>query len=398
MSGEEEVAADADRAGWLPPFLIWASVAAVLLVVSAVVHRRGDIDPQTFPLVPFDGDGVLGGWCRYDCGWYTFIAEEGYSHFEGSQSPVAFFPGYPLAMRAVGRPIGDVTLGGVFVTLACGLGSMVLFWRWCTARLTRPAALTAVALFALYPYGWYLYGAVYGDALFLLATLGAFALLERDQPVLAGIVAIAATATRAVGIAVVVGLVLLVLERRGAFVGQRRGGLPKRVDLRVLRRTDAGVLLGVGGLVGWCGYLWHRFGDPFLFSSVQEYWGQPSSPRTWFKIDFLATLFRGDDRLYAWGLLVQGLLTVTALAGTWFVARRFGRAYAGYTAVLVGLPALGSQDFQGLGRYLIGAFPLFALAGEALAERPAARRVVLPVCGFALIAGTAMFANGQYLS
>ena len=39
------------------------------------------------------------------------------------------------------------------------------------------------------------------------------------------------------------------------------------------------------------------------------------------------------------------------------VVRRFGWRYGAYVGVLVLVPAVGSQDFQGLGRYLLGAFP-----------------------------------------
>ena len=131
---------------------------------------------------------------------------------------------------------------------------------------------------------------------------------------------------------------------------------------------------------------------------MQEYWGQPSSFRTWIKYDFFAVLVRGDDRLYVWNLLVQAILTAAAFLSSWWVGKRFGIAYGVYVAVLVLIPAIGSQDFQGAGRYLIGAFPSFALAGEWLSSRLVARRLVLGASAVGLVVGTAWFANGQYLS
>ena len=62
------------------------------------------------------------------------------------------------------------------------------------------------------------------------------------------------------------------------------------------------------------------------------------------------------------------------------------------------IPAIGSKDFQGCGRYLIAAFPIFALCGEALASRPRARRIMLPLSGGLLVVMTAGFAHGLYLS
>ena len=64
----------------------------------------------------------------------------------------------------------------------------------------------------LYPYAFYLYGAMYGDSLFLLTAIGSFVLLERRHYWLAGLVGALATAGRPVGVAVAVGLVVRMLE------------------------------------------------------------------------------------------------------------------------------------------------------------------------------------------
>jgi hypothetical protein len=301
-------------------------------------------------------------------------------------------------MRAVGRPLDNLVLGGILVTIACGLAALCTFWRWCSRWLPRRQAIGAVLALALYPYAWYLYGAVYGDALFLLAVVGAFLLLERDQPVLAGVVGILATSTRLVGLALVVGLAVGVLERRGALVGTRWRYLPRSIDRRRLRWRDAGVLLAPLGLLAWCAWLWHRFGDPFVFASAQEHWGQSSTPRTWFKLDLLGALRGSPDRLYAYGCLLQGLLALGVVLLVPAVIRRFGLRYGAYQAVLVLIPTVGSQDFQGTGRYLIAAFPAFALVGAHLAERPARARAAAPAAAGLLVLGTAWFAHGLYLS
>ncbi len=227
--------------------------------------------------------------------------------------------------------------------------------------------------------------------------MAAFLAFERDHLVLAGLAGALATGTRLVGVAIVVGLVAGVIERREVLTraeGRRRPD----VHLSRLRPRDGWVLLSLGGLVAWSLYLWSRFGDPLLFSTVQESWGQESGPGTWIKRDFFATVVRHPDHFYAQGLVIQaafGLLVVLSIPA---VVRRFGWRYGAYTGFLVLVPGLGSQDFQGLGRYLLGAFPSFALAGALLAERPAVRRVVLPLSAVVLVVFTGMFANGRYLS
>ena len=374
--------------------MLYAVTLGVLLVVSwRVTVAYTEAIP---PSATFAGSWFWDGWVRYDAGWYAIIADHGYSYRPGRQSSVAFFPAYPLTMRAVGGVIDNSPLAGILVTIACGAGALVAFHRWCRDRLTPAAALTAVACLGLYPYAYYLYGAVYGDALFLLCALVAFLAFEHDHLVVAGLAGAVATGTRLVGIAVVVGLVVGVLERRRAvtLAEHRR----PRVDLSRLRPTDASVLLSAGGLVAFSAYLWSRFDDPLLFNTVQETWGQQSGWKTWFKYDVYVWLRREPDLFYTHGLIIQAALLGLVALSIPAVVRRFGWRYGAYLTVLVAVPAIGSQDFQGMGRYLLGAFPAFAVFGSLLSDRPHLRRFALPASAATLLVFTGMFANGRYIS
>jgi hypothetical protein len=191
----------------------------------------------------------------------------------------------------------------------------------------------------------------------------------------------------------------------------------QRRSLRRLRPADAGVLLAAGGLGAWMTFLWIRFGDPLLFSKVQAAWGQASGPETWLKYD----LFRraqnvpcqtrgligsaetcgiqyGSELLYTWGTVAQGVLLMSAVVSVPWVIRRFGWAYGVYTAAVLAPALLGSQDFQGAGRYLLAAFPVFALLGGGLSTRPVLGRWVLGASGVLLVLLTSLFARGYYLS
>jgi Dolichyl-phosphate-mannose-protein mannosyltransferase len=399
-----DVAVDTARDGsrsplapvWALPLAVYGAVFAVLVVVSWQVVSRYTETASGVPPVSFRGEWFWDGWVRYDAGWYSIIADQGYSYTPGQQSPVAFFPGYPLLVRALSGLFDNTQLAGIALTVVCGAAALVAFHAWCRDRLDPPAATTAVLCLALYPYAYYLYGAMYGDALFLLCALVAFLAFERDHLLLAGLAGAAATATRLVGVAVAVGLVVGVLERRRVVTW----GPDRRPQLHFerLHRRDAWVLLSVSGLVAWSLYLWSRFGDPLLFSTVQESWGQQSGVTTWIKRDFFATLYHRPSELYSQGLAIQALLGLAVVAAIPAVVRRFGWRYGAYVGVLVLVPAVGSQDLQGLGRYLLGAFPAFAVAGALLAERPAVRRWVLPLSALVLVTFTALFANGRYLS
>ena len=62
------------------------------------------------------------------------------------------------------------------------------------------------------------------------------------------------------------------------------------------------------------------------------------------------------------------------------------------------MSALSTKNFFGMARYLLAAFPCFAVLGEALNERPGLRRLYIPAGGVGLVALTAIFGTGYYLS
>ena len=385
---------------WRRPALTWAVIAIVLYLVVILGHAflPEAKDAQGQPAV--DAPDVLAGWLHFDSGWYVSIADGGYGYVKGQQSSVAFFPGYPLAMRAVSQVTGSTAVAGLVVTGLSGLAVALLWWRWIAIRVRAPARLTVFLLLLLYPYAWYLYGSDYGDALFLACVLGAFVLVERDHLWLAALVGAVATATRPVGPAVVIGLIAVAVERSGALRRDAATDGRRRLafDRSRLRPGHVGLVLSASGLVAYCAYLWSRFGDPVAFLSVQSApgWDQGAGPRTWFKLQFFDLLFGGHA--FVVRLFPPAIATVFFLVMVPFVWRRFGWGYGVYTAAVVLIPSMGSGDFQGMARYLLAAFPVFALVGEWLAESVVRRRAALSVGGVGLIVGAALFSSGFYLA
>jgi hypothetical protein len=326
--------------------------------------------------------------------------------------------------------------------LACA----VLFYAWCATRMRRDAATTALLVLLLLPFAYYLYGPVYADAFCLAAMLAAFLALERDRIWLAGAFGFVASAARPVGLVFAVALVLLLIERRNAdrisalhdererdapdddlFVstigpdgasspvapwgvrtvartarGARRFGreLVTRFSPRNLRWSDSPVMLAFGGFIAWCAYLWVEFGDPLLWDHIQAVpgWDQGSGPATWFKTFLIDQLVNDATSPFTWSKAVQGLVAIGLLCLVPRVARRFGWAYAAFSAGVLLLPVIGTKDFMGTGRYMLVAFPMFALLGEALASRPRLRPVVLVSSGLLLVFLTTLFARGHYIA
>ncbi len=372
----------------------FVAVAGVLYLVMGVVSPHLPVASGPHLAPPFSGPSWLRGWAQWDSGWYFRIATDGYSYVPGRQSSIAFFPAYPAVVAAVAAVVGHAYVVGIVVSLAAGGAVAVLLFTWLRARLTPAATWTALAAFLLFPYAFFVYGVVYADGLFVAAVLAAFLLLDADHPLLAGLAGAVATAARPIGVVLIIALVVRALERRGA-LRPEGGGL---VDWRRLRWADAGVLLSVVGLAAWCLYLWNRFDDPLAFITAQGAWDQGAGPSTWFKFQFFHDI--ADLRSPpAWALfMAHPVLTLGAACLIPRVFRRFGPGYGIFTLLLIGLSAVSTKNFFGMARYLLAAFPCFAVLGEMLVDRPALRRWALPVSGVGLVALTAIFGTGYYLS
>ena len=392
--------------------LLAAGVAAVLFVVSAVAVALLPWSGQPHVFPPFTGHRWVEGWAQWDSGWYFRIAEDGYSYVEGQQSTIVFFPAYPLLMRVAGGAVGSTYLAGILVTVTAGVASAALFFTWVRDRLEPAPARAALLLFVLYPYAFFLFGAVYADALFILAVIGAFVLLERGHPWLAGLAGAVATASRPLGALLVVGLAVRAWEirraDRPAVVTVGGGDVPDEVftdgsigmvaeETRPWSR-NGGVLVAAGGLVAFSIYLWARFGDPLAFLTGQEAWDQEAGLRTWLKVQFFEDVTNVSSPFSWLTYVAHPVLTFTGLALVPRVFRRFGRGYGVYVLLLIGLSALSTKNFFGMSRYLLAAFPCFAVAGELLEGRPRLRWATIAGSGLALVVLTAAYSRGYYLS
>ena len=377
---------------WALPLAVYGAVFAVLVVVSWQVITHITVTPDGVPPVEFRGEWFWDGWVRYGAGWYTMIVDNGYSYTPGTQSP-GVLPRVPAA--GAGRQPGHRQHapgrhrrhGGVRCERPGPVPPLV------PGPARPPGVGTALLCLALYPYAYYLYGAMYGDALFLLCAVAAFLAFERDHLVLAGLAGAVAT-DAAIEVAVVVGLVVGVCDR-GVFA--RAEGPACRAC------TSTGCACVTGGsccrsarLAAWSGWLWARYGDPLLFSTVQESWGQQAGPATWVKRDFFLSIIQRPGRFYSMGLVIQATFGLAVAASILPVARRFGWRYGAYVGALAG-PGHRQPGLPGPRPVPTGGVPSFALAGVLLAGRPGVRRAVLPLSAAVLVVFTGMFQRPLHL-
>jgi len=327
----------------------------------------------------------LNMWVRWDAGWYQAIAERGYSFSTTEQSAAAYFPLYPIAMQALIWMGANVFIAGILVTAACGLVAFCLFWLWAKERTDQPTADAATQLFLLWPFSFFLYGAIYSDALFIALAVGAFLCLDRGALFASVALGTLATATRPVGPALVLGLLV------------RRIELQSRAGVGLTLKDFAPLLCGAG-IAAYMAFLYAKFGDPLAFLKAQSAWRQEPGWSSLLKLPFITRVLHkgsyGDFLLPALHLsMTVGFLALAARTG-----RLLGIGYAVYVVAVLAIPLAVSRDFIGLGRYCLAAFPCFLTIAERLQKSARAYRAWVITSALALAVMVCEFAIGHYIS
>ncbi|MFF9341124.1 MULTISPECIES: mannosyltransferase family protein [unclassified Streptomyces] len=154
---------------------------------------------------------VVGQW---DWGHFLNIARDGYFPEDPAARPAerdnreAFFPGFPLALRALHLLVGDWTAAGLLISLVAGAVAVLALGR--VARLHLPAAAGArhaVVLLLVSPCAVFL-AVGYTESLFLAFALPAWLAARRHDWRLAALLATCATTVRVTGLFLVAALVV----------------------------------------------------------------------------------------------------------------------------------------------------------------------------------------------
>jgi hypothetical protein len=397
------------RAAWS---VFWTTRTAVLVVAIFAALSFG---PATGGLPErnaskFDEPALTGALAepllsplaRWDAVWYLRIAESG---FGGSDVRAAFFPLYPLLVRAVAAPFGAspgaLLVAGYVVALLAFLGALVLLHRLVSLELGRPLAEPTLLLLAVFPAAVF-FGAPYSESLFLLLAVGAFYAARTDRWAWAGVAAAGAAATRSAGVLLLVPLAMLWWSSQ-----------PRRM------RDAAWLLLAPLGVAGYAAFLGLAEEDAWRFLDVQDAWSRELTVPllgAWdgfgAAIDGTRQLLSGQRevvyfeqaagdpyRIAAINLMLFGslLFAVVACVGC---LRRLPKAYGAWVAVSLVLPLtfpVKPQPLMSLPRFLAVLFPIFMWLAVWSEERRATARVVA-VSALGLGLFTAQFASWHWIS
>src|SRR3954468_10330822 len=159
----------------------WTSRAAIFLGGVAAIAlwdrsgRAPDFDPsgltQPFGTV---GNALVAPSAAWDSVWYLGIADGGYA----DPQRTAFFPLYPLLVRAGGWVIGSPLVAGALLSLGCFVVAAALLHELTRLELGAGAARWTVIALAWSPMSFF-FSAVYSEALFLAVSVGALLAARR---------------------------------------------------------------------------------------------------------------------------------------------------------------------------------------------------------------------------
>jgi hypothetical protein len=276
-----------------------------------------------------------------DAWFYRQIAATGYETPTSDAVPKntwAFFPAYPLLLRALGGS-SDRWFWILSVLVSNGALLAALFAVAAAGRAMGAAdddAERAVWYIALFPTS-YFFSLPMTESLFLLLSAGSFLAAARQRWPVASILGGLAAATRVIGICLLPALLLLPLQRR------------QRLSTQHLW------LLAIPlSLVAFVTYLYVHTGDPLAFVHAQTLWGRSPSGR-------FAMAFPNSGLAVSkpWNFVALNAAAAALMiaAGIWFLVRRQW-SYAAYTLLSAAVP-LSSGSLQSMARYALVDFPLF---------------------------------------
>lgn len=304
------------------------------------------------------------GLCRWDCGWYVRLSEEGYDPFPVpsmiNAGNWAFFPLYPMLIAVIRTIIGLPTM--VVATAVSVLLSIA------AARIAWPLlgrSLRAYTLFSAFllagPFAMY-FTTFYTEVLFLTLTICVFAALQRRNYLAAGVFGALVSGTRIVGVFIVLAIVVeawLEHRERGGTVG---GFIPA-----VLKRPTVllAIFIAPLGLFAYMAYLHWQIGDALAFSHVQRAWGRATGNPLGYLWNALSNVNPNGWPPTVSQQLGAAWLIGIAMTIVMAVRRQYGAAL--FCLICLTLPLFAGM--ASMARFVVGLAPVTLTAMDLLSRR-----------------------------
>ncbi len=443
------------QALWTSRLLVWVAGVGTLLAFGFGPVRNAFNPPGVTRGFGWLGDLLAAPAARWDAAWYLVIARYGYRPDLGAftSSRTAFFPLYPLGLRAIAMFGVPLVLAGVLLSMLALALALYGIHRLTTLELARGGRLSAtcpggevarlaVMLTAFAPMAFFL-SAVYSESLYLALSVGLFWSARQGRWALVGLIGALASATRSTGLVLALPALVLYLygpredrpadfaagerlrwrqiagsgTRARAAASQLLGRLRPRYRLR---RNVLWIGLLPAGVILYAAFLALSGGDALAPFHAQEVWGRHFAGPYIGVWDGMKAAFDGARQLLSFQshhvyfavatgsafvsaghnlmLLVFLIAAVPAIVG---VLRTLPLAYGAYVLAALALPLsypVAAQPLMSLPRFLLVLFPLNIWLAWWLAAHPRARRPVLAASALLMACFVAQFATWHWVA
>jgi hypothetical protein len=441
------------RALWTSRLLVWTAGVAAVAALGFGPHRNAFDPPGTTRGFGWLGDLLAAPAARWDSDWFLVIARFGYrpdlAPFTSART--AYFPLYPLGIRAISQLGAPLVLAGVLLSLIAFALALYGIHRLTTLELARGGRLAArarggeaprlaVIVMAFSPMAFF-FSAVYSESLYLALSVGLFWSARNGRWMWVGILGALAGATRSTGLMLALPALVIYLygpredrpvdrsaPTRSPAGGSARSGMrsgarllalalrPRyrlRRDLLWLALLPAGVLaygawLALSGgdalgpfhaenawsrqLVGPFAGFWH--GITAAFDGARQLLSFQSR-HVYFRLAGGSPYVAAEHNLIELAFL---LAAVPAVVG---VLRRLPLAYGLYVIAAIALPLsypVTPEPLMSMPRYLVVLFPLGIWLAAWLSERPRLQRPALALSIVAMIVFLAQFSTWHWVA
>ncbi len=284
----------------------------------------------------FNGD-FLKSLANWDGGHYLGIAQFGVSE----KFQYAFFPFYPLIIRILNQVIQNYQMSAILISGLSAFLGIHLLYKLISKDFDKRIAEKVILTLLFFPTSFYFLTA-YSEGLFFFLVVACFYFLRSHKLFWATIFASLASATRLVGLALVLGLLIEIITTSG------------------INRKNWFVLLSPVGFLIYCGYLYNHTGDPFYFISAENHWQRYITAPV---ISFWETIKSLSQNGFIEKNFTALLDLIFAIFGVGFAIRTFRflpPAYSIYSLASVIIP-LFTPTLASMPRFLLPVFPLFIL-------------------------------------
>ena len=334
--------------------------------------------------------GLATVWVHWDALRFVLIATSGYDGLGTPPNSTAFFPLYPLTIRALSVVGLDEVVAAMLVSAAGSFVAFAFLYKLAVRDVAegegsenQVAGSRAVLYLALFPTAVFLI-APYSESLFLAGAIPAFYLAREERWHLVGIPAAVAMGARFAGAFVLLGLAIEFVRQRNYSFDRVANGL-------------LSLLIGAIPLLAYGAYLSQTRGDPFYFFTDQRIgWGrQFVGPLQ----SLSNTLDRWRDPALTTDFAVAYRLEVVAAAlglaaVVWALAKReWGyAAFMGSTLVVL----TTSTEYFSIPRILLTFFPAAVFFAQAGLHRRWLHEALLIVMAPLAAVGVIVYTQGAW--